>query len=145
MRRKWMNTLFALALLVVPFVAQPVVAYAACGSGSNSQQQVLDGIGDAGSDCTDTGVTNLVSAAVTILSFVAGIAAVIMIVISGLRYVTSGGDSGKVASAKNALIYALVGIAVAALAQLLVHFALHAAHCATDNTDSAHVSADCKS
>jgi ABC-type Fe3+-siderophore transport system permease subunit len=48
-----------------------------------------------------------------------------MIVVSGLRFITSGGDSNKVSSAKSALIYALVGIAVAALAQALVHLVLY--------------------
>jgi hypothetical protein len=47
-----------------------------------------------------------------------------MIIISGIRYMTSGGDSNKVSAAKSALIYALIGIAVAGAAQLLVHFAL---------------------
>ena len=65
-----------------------------------------------------------ISSVVGLLSIIVGAAAVIMIIVSGLRYITSGGDSGKVAGAKNALIYALVGVAVAALAQLMVHFVL---------------------
>ena len=45
-----------------------------------------------------------------------------MIIISGFKYVTAGGDSAKVGSAKNTLIYALVGLVIAALAQFIVHF-----------------------
>lgn len=63
---------------------------------------------------------------VNILSIVAGIIAVIMIIIAGIRYITSGGDSNAVGGAKTALIYALIGIAIAALAQVLVHFVLSA-------------------
>lgn len=73
------------------------------------------------------GVDNIVAAAVTILSFVAGIAAIIMVVIAGFKYITSNGDAGKVSSAKTTLIYALIGIGIAAIAQVLVHFAVNTA------------------
>lgn len=70
-------------------------------------------------------VPNIVSTIVNILSFIVGTVAVIMIVISGLRYVTSGGDANKVSSAKSALTYALVGVIVAALAQFIVHYVIY--------------------
>ena len=50
-----------------------------------------------------------------------------MIVYSGYNYITSGGDSGKVSSAKTTLIYALVGLLIAALAQIIVHFVINTA------------------
>jgi hypothetical protein len=65
---------------------------------------------------------------VQVLSFVVGAAAVIMIVVAGLKYVTSGGDSAKVGSAKSTLVYALIGLAIAVLAHLLVIFVLKAAN-----------------
>ncbi len=79
-----------------------------------------------GQDCTSkgSGVTNVIKAAVTILSIIAGAAAIIMIIVGGLKYITSGGDSNAVSSAKSTLIYALIGVAVAAIAQFLVHFVL---------------------
>jgi hypothetical protein len=85
----------------------------------------LEIVGDQ--DCTTQGskVKKVVASVVTILSIVAGIIAVIMILVSGLRYITSGGDAGKVGGAKNALVYALIGIAIAALAQVLVAFVLN--------------------
>lgn len=73
----------------------------------------------------ETAVGKLVSSIVKVLSVVVGIAAVIMIIVSGFKYVTSGGDSGSIASAKTTLIYALVGLAIAALAQVLVRFVLN--------------------
>jgi hypothetical protein len=84
-------------------------------------------------DCSTggSGVTNVVSKAVNILSLAVGIAAIIMVIVSGLKYITSGGDSTKAGSAKNTLIYALIGVAIAALAQLLVHFVLTNASNAT--------------
>lgn len=102
--------------------------YAACGSPSDAKTQVLNGIGQTGSDCTDSGVTSAVSAAVSILSLIVGVAAVVMVMLGGFKYITSGGESSKVANAKSTLLYALVGLAVAALAQFLVHFVLNNAN-----------------
>jgi uncharacterized membrane protein YuzA (DUF378 family) len=139
MRQKLLNIIALLALALLPVWGLTGTAAAACGSATSSKGQVLQGIGQTGNDCSGSGVTDVISVAVTILSIVVGIAAVIMIMVSGLKYITSGGDSNKVSSAKSTLIYALIGIAVAALAQLLVHYAINAptkatAPCATDSS-----------
>jgi hypothetical protein len=60
-------------------------------------------------------VTNL------ILFFVGSIA-IIMIVVGGLRYVTSGGNAAAVNDAKNTILYAIVGLVVAASAYALVGY-----------------------
>jgi hypothetical protein len=98
---------------------------------TDSQTQVLNGVGQTTTDCSGDGVTNVINVAVQILSLVAGIAAVVMIILAGFKYITSGGEASKVANAKNTLIYALVGIAIAVLAQFLVHFVLTQANGAT--------------
>jgi hypothetical protein len=48
-----------------------------------------------------------------------------MIIVAGFRFVVSGGDSSNVASAKNSIIYIIIGIVVVALAQIIVHFVLY--------------------
>lgn len=141
---KLLNKIMALSILTILLV--PASAFAVdpptniCGNSNNTaKSQVLRGVGETGEDCTGAGVKNIVTAIVQILSVVVGIAAVIMIIISGLKYVTSGGDSGGISSAKTTLVYALVGLAVAALAQVLVHFVLStvsASDC-TANPDAA--------
>lgn len=80
--------------------------------------------------CDSTGVSgsNIGHAAnslVNIFSIIVGVAAVVMIIYGGFRYITSGGDSGRVGSAKNSLIYAIIGLIIVALAQLIVHFVLN--------------------
>jgi hypothetical protein len=77
---------------------------------------------DADGTGAGTKVDNLVKNVINILSLVVGIAAVVMIIIGGLRYVTSNGDSGQVGNAKNTILYAVVGLVVVALAQVIVRF-----------------------
>ncbi len=91
-----------------------------------AKDDVCAGITAGGGACTDNGagLTNIIKVVIQILSVIAGVAAVIMIVVGGLRYITSGGDSSKVAGAKSAILYAIVGLVIVALAQLIVRFVL---------------------
>lgn len=57
-----------------------------------------------------------------ILIFIVGAVAVIMLIIGGLRYVVSGGNKDGVEGAKNTILYAIIGIVVAALAFAAVRF-----------------------
>lgn len=70
---------------------------------------------------------NVIKVIVNLISYIVGIVAVIMIMVSGIKYMTSGGDSQKVSSAKDTLVYALIGLAVVVLAQFLVQFVLNQA------------------
>ena len=53
-----------------------------------------------------------------------GAISVIMLIIGGIRYVISGGDSTAVQGAKNTILYAIVGIVVALLAYAVVNFVI---------------------
>lgn len=68
------------------------------------------------------GPNGIITKATQIIVIFTGVAAVIMIMIGGIRFVISGGDPAKVNSAKNAIIFALVGVVVAAVAQVIVSF-----------------------
>lgn len=61
---------------------------------------------------------------INILSIVVGIIAVIMIIFAGFRYITSAGNDQTIAAAKRTLIYALIGLVLVALAQVIVRFVL---------------------
>jgi TRAP-type C4-dicarboxylate transport system permease small subunit len=76
------------------------------------------------SDAT-TKLSNLVHTIVNLLSAIVGIVAVIMIIVGGLRYITSGGNDTSVTSAKNTILYAIIGLIIVALAQVLVRFTLN--------------------
>lgn len=77
---------------------------------------------------TATGTTKIqeiVTLVVNVFSIVVGIVAVIMIVVGGFKYITSGGDSGNITSAKNTIVYAVIGLVIVALAQFIVKFVLN--------------------
>jgi hypothetical protein len=76
------------------------------------------------SDATER-VNNLIRTIVNLLSAVVGIVAVIMIIFGGLRYITSGGNDTSVTGAKNTILYAIIGLIIVALAQVLVRFTLN--------------------
>ena len=73
-------------------------------------------IGDSG---VFTRITN------TVL-FAVGIISVVMLIIGGLRYVISGGDSKKVTDAKNTIMYAIIGLIIAILSYAIVNFVISA-------------------
>lgn len=62
----------------------------------------------------------------TILSIVAGIIAVIILVVGGIEMMTSDGDPQKFSSARNLIIYAFVGILIVAFAQAIVRLVVYA-------------------
>jgi len=116
-------------LSVVP-LSIPVVVSAAdadinsnLGCGANLSVD-LDSCDSDTSGGTDK-INDIVVLIINIFSIVVGIVAVIMIIVGGFKYITSGGDSGNITSAKNTIIYALIGLVVVALAQFLVQFVLN--------------------
>ena len=86
-------------------------AGANCAKGNDQQADLF---GDGGIFRTITNV----------LLFIIGAISVIMLIIGGIRYVVSGGDSGAVTAAKNTILYAVIGIIVALLAYALVNFVI---------------------
>lgn len=71
------------------------------------------------------GPNGIITKAVELLSFVIGFAAVVMIVIGGFKYVLSAGDPNSVNSAKNTILYAVIGLVIAALAQAIIIFVVN--------------------
>lgn len=121
----------SLAVAAVPLaVAAPSVSAQAaqdnirnnlkCGTNLDTQ------VGSCNSDVSTgtSGINKVITDIVNIFSVIVGIVSVIMIIWGGFRYVTSGGDSGKVGDAKNTIIYAIIGLVVVALAQFIVQFVL---------------------
>ena len=90
-----------------------------------SRQQAICGAGGFNSDSA-LSIEVLIERIILILAWVSGIAAIIVILVQGLRMVLSGGDSSAIASARNGIIYAIVGLAIAVSAPHLVGYILSA-------------------
>ena len=103
---------------------------------TTTKQEVCDAIGSK-ADCSGNkggNLTSIVKVIINVLSLAVGIVAVIMIIVAGFKYITSGGDTSKVTSAKNALIYAINGLIIVALAQFIVRVVQNQADKVTINT-----------
>ena len=101
-----------------------------CGAGSPDNKDGSISLGpDSGAGCNkakgaSNSVENLIKTVINIFSAVVGAVSVIMIIVGGFRYITSGGDSNNVSGAKNTILYAVVGLVIVAIAQIIVQFVL---------------------
>lgn len=123
-------TFAGLMLALVPAVAVPMAVSAdQIGECLTQGSDLTVGSGSGACDPADTSVgtqriQDIVTFIINIFSVIVGIVAVIMIIWGGFKYITSGGDSGNITSAKNTIIYAIIGLIIVALAQFLVKFVL---------------------
>lgn len=69
----------------------------------------------------EKGLSSILNIVFTIL----GLLSVIFIIIGGVKYTLSGGDSAGIKSAKETITYAIVGLIVALLAFGIVNYVLH--------------------
>jgi hypothetical protein len=74
---------------------------------------------------SDDPIVTTILKGVRLVDIAIGIVAVISIIIGGLRYILSRGDSGQIETAKNTILYAVIGLAVALSAQVIIAFALN--------------------
>lgn len=65
-----------------------------------------------------------VANSINIFIAIIGALSVLMIIVGGLRYVLSGGDAAGLKSAKDTIIYALVGLAISLLSFVIVSFVI---------------------
>jgi len=128
--------LSALALGIVP-IAAPALASAddvqqgLCGGIAGSFDSSGSSVGGT-ADCStvagnSSSLNDIATKIINIFSWIVGVASVIMIIYGGFRYITSGGDSNGVSSAKNTIIYAIIGLVIVALAQAIVAFVINKA------------------
>lgn len=111
----------AIGLIAAPLAPMTALAQ------SNPIDSIQGGVTSVGG--TQTGTEDFqdkIKTVVNILLFLLGAIAVIMIIIGGIRYATSNGDAQQVKSAKDAVLYAVIGLVVAILAYAIVNFVLGA-------------------
>ena len=124
-----------LSLLAVGMIAAPVLVPVGVSAAPDIRTGLCAGANLSASSAANCNVeTNsteanhkiddIITAVINIFSLVVGVVAVIMIIIGGLKYITSGGDSGNITGAKNTILYAIIGLVVVALAQFIVKFVI---------------------
>lgn len=128
--------LSAFLFLAVPFAAPVAVSAQDCTSGSTTANDCIQGglcsgaqtltVAAGTQQCSeqDSGLQGIIKTVVNILSIIVGVVAVIMIIVGGFRYITSGGSAEGITAAKNTILYALIGLVIVALAQIIVRFVL---------------------
>lgn len=131
MIQKIKNLIASLALFSMTAlpVAAPVAVHAQIDADCGGIEECLVG----GAEATDPNsanvdaeerVSSIIETVINIFSLIVGVISVIMIIIGGLKYITSGGDSGNLTGAKNTILYAIIGLVIVALAQFVVRFVL---------------------
>jgi len=118
--KKYLGLALALAVLLAP---APVALRADVGDVCEGVAFTAAEQAGCGGDAAPT-INKTIATAVNIFSVTLGLVAVIMIMIAGFKYVTSGGDANSIASAKQTILYAIVGLIIVALAQIIVVYVL---------------------
>ena len=117
MKKFLIAALVSLGIVVTPLAMDaPVFA--------NAKSEVTSGVSSV-NDGNSTDLPSFITNIVNILLFLAGAIAVIVIIIGGIRYVLSSGDSGQVQAAKNTILYAVIGLIVVIMAYAIVNFVIN--------------------
>ena len=134
MKKITKNALFSLFAGVFVAVA---VAFSPLAASTFAQDcsEGIDGGATAGINCAQGadqpsslfgGDDSVFTTIVNVLLFIIGAISVIMLIIGGIRYTVSGGDSGSVTAAKNTILYAVIGLLVAFFAYAIINWVLGA-------------------
>lgn len=123
-RLKKMIIVAATGLFLVPMAGAAVVSAQDIQQGLDQGTCLSTTTGGCDTEPAESSVQRIIRTVINVFSLVVGVVSVIMIIVGGLKYITSGGDSGNVTSAKNTILYALIGLVIVAMAQVIVRFVL---------------------
>lgn len=109
------------ALIVAAFIGLvPATTTLALDTGAGA----CDGNNSAPCEASGDDIAALLGNVISLLLFIAGAAAVLVIVIGGIRYITSDGDPNAASKAKNTIIFALVGLVITIMSYSIVNFVI---------------------
>lgn len=126
MKKVMLNALAAILMMFgLVGVAGLSPAYAVlCPDGVTTATKLEECEGFGGSNLSDDSLMETMTTIVNVIVGVVGFVAVVMIVIGGINFTISQGDSGKVSKAQKTILYGVVGLVVALLAFAIVNFVL---------------------
>ena len=103
-----------------------VFAQIDCNNPANTKEAIQCGSSNVSgvpvTSAPETAVQGLITDSVKYLTIFIGMIAVIMMIYAGFLFVTSAGDANRIATAKKAILYAIIGVAIIAVAQILTKF-----------------------
>jgi hypothetical protein len=108
---------FAVMMGVVALTPSTIVS-------ADAKTEIRNGFNQVGGATETTTIEVRIKNIVNIFLYIIGVLSVIMIIIGGLRYTTSAGDSSRIKAAKDTIMYAVVGLAIAIVAYAIVNFVL---------------------
>ncbi len=116
-------SLLAIPLLTIPASVSAVdVIGKNCTGRTASSSICVDNNPAADAENPIFGPKGILTTVINLLSVITGIVAVIIIILAGLKYISSGSNPQDVTQARERILYAFVGLIIAALAQVLVRF-----------------------
>jgi hypothetical protein len=127
MKFKYIIFLFSVLLVPILFSFPKVFALdplnKVCDNGKAAQSEFCkDNERAQGDTASDNVAIRTIGTASNIIAVLAGLMAVIMIMMGGFSYITSGGSSEKLTTARNRIIYSVVGLLVVVLAWTIINF-----------------------
>jgi small-conductance mechanosensitive channel len=125
MKQRIINLVAVLGIAVLSVAGTSVLPSSSVYAGDvDPTKQAREGLTAVGGGGEKNQLRPQLKTVINVLLFIVGAVSVIMIVIGGFKYVISNGDSTAVASAKNTILYAVIGLVVALLAFAIVNFVL---------------------
>lgn len=112
--------LFCLALLAAPARAAYVGPFEKACSGAKDADDSPVCKNKDNTNNPITGSNGIILKVTNLVSLVAGIAAVFVIIFSGIQFILSNGDSAKVGLAKDTILYSVIGLVVIVLARTII-------------------------
>lgn len=123
LKAKVAGLVLALGMMVAPVALVPATV-SANDNCSNPKDCITKGSNNARTGATD--LNQVIKSVTNLLLFLVGAVSVIMLVLGGFKYVTSNGNADQIKSAKNTIMYAVIGLVVAIIAYAAVDFVVDA-------------------
>ena len=123
---KVQNIIAGVALGVVGLIAAPQGAMAAvtCPNGSLNTTAATYAECNVEKTTGNDALMPRIKVVINVVLGIVGLAAVVMIILGGINFITSQGDAAKVTKAKNTVLYGIIGLVIALLAFAIVNFVL---------------------
>lgn len=113
----WLFRIFILTLMSLLFMPVSNIQALSISEGASAARGTDQAASLFGSAGIFTTITNT-------MLFIVGAISVIMVVVGGLRYVVSGGNATNISTAKNTILYAIIGLVISILAYAIINFVI---------------------